>query len=38
MMDPLTGLNRGYCFVTFCEIAGAKEAVKQVLLFLLIDY
>ncbi|XP_041352548.1 heterogeneous nuclear ribonucleoprotein R-like isoform X2 [Gigantopelta aegis] len=29
MMDPLTGLNRGYCFVTFCEIAGAKEAVKQ---------
>ncbi|XP_067675876.1 heterogeneous nuclear ribonucleoprotein R-like isoform X1 [Haliotis asinina] len=29
MMDPLTGLNRGYCFVTFCEKVGAQEAVKQ---------
>lgn len=30
MMDPMTGSNRGYCFVTFCEREGANEAVKQV--------
>ena len=30
MMDPMTGFNRGYCFVTFCEKEGAQEAVKQV--------
>ena len=30
MMDPLTGLNRGYCFVTFDDRQGAQEAVKQV--------
>ena len=30
MMDPLSGLNRGYCFTTFCEKEGANEAVKQV--------
>ena len=30
MMDPLTGLNRGYCFVTYCDKDGASEAVKQV--------
>lgn len=29
MMDPLTGLNRGYCFVTFVDKSGAQEAVKQ---------
>lgn len=29
MMDPSTGLNRGYGFVTFCEKASAQEAVKQ---------
>ncbi|KAG1663622.1 Heterogeneous nuclear ribonucleoprotein Q [Nymphon striatum] len=29
MMDPLTGQNRGYAFVTFCDRAGAKEACKQ---------
>ncbi|KAL8566961.1 hypothetical protein ACOMHN_059761 [Nucella lapillus] len=29
MMDPVTGLNRGYCFVTFCEKEGASETVKQ---------
>jgi len=29
MMDPMTGMNRGYCFVTFCEKEGAEEAVKQ---------
>lgn len=28
MMDPMTGLNRGYCFVTFSERSGAQEAVK----------
>jgi len=30
MMDPLTGLNRGYCFVTFVDKEGAQEGVKQV--------
>lgn len=29
-MDPMTGLNRGYCFITFVEKDGAQEAVKQV--------
>lgn len=29
MMDPLTGLNRGYCFTTFCEREGALQAVQQ---------
>lgn len=28
MMDPLTGLNRGYAFVTFCTKEAAQEAVK----------
>ena len=30
MMDPMTGLNRGFCFVTFVEKEGAQEGVKQV--------
>jgi len=29
MMDPMSGLNRGYCFATFCDRDGAQEAVKQ---------
>lgn len=29
MMDPMTGLNRGFCFVTFSQRSGAQEAVKQ---------
>ena len=29
LMDPLTGLNRGYAFVTFCTKEAAQEAVKQ---------
>lgn len=29
MMDPMTGMNRGYAFVTFCDREGATEAVKQ---------
>jgi len=29
MMDPMTGLNRGYAFVTFTNRDGAVEAVKQ---------
>ncbi|XP_062857827.1 heterogeneous nuclear ribonucleoprotein Q [Trichomycterus rosablanca] len=28
MMDPLSGLNRGYAFITFCTKEGAQEAVK----------
>ncbi|XP_068610241.1 heterogeneous nuclear ribonucleoprotein Q-like [Brachionichthys hirsutus] len=28
MMDPLSGLNRGYAFVTFCAKDAAQEAVK----------
>jgi len=30
MMDPVSGHNRGYCFVTFTEKKAAEEAVKQV--------
>ena len=30
MMDPMTGTNRGFCFVTYCDTVGAAEAVKQV--------
>jgi len=29
MMDPLTGLNRGYAFITYCERQGAQEAVNM---------
>ncbi|XP_022082084.1 heterogeneous nuclear ribonucleoprotein Q-like [Acanthaster planci] len=29
MMDPMSGLNRGYAFATFCTQEGAKECVKQ---------
>lgn len=29
MMDPMTGLTRGYGFITFCEKDAADEAVKQ---------
>jgi Q family heterogeneous nuclear ribonucleoprotein R len=29
MMDPISGRNRGYCFVTFTEKGAAEEAVKK---------
>jgi len=29
MMDPITGLTRGYGFITFCDTEAASEAVKQ---------
>lgn len=30
MMDPFSGLNRGYAFVTFCTKEAAQQAVKLV--------
>ena len=33
MMDPMTGLNRGYAFVTFTDRDAAHEAVRQVHFF-----
>ncbi|VDK74537.1 unnamed protein product [Anisakis simplex] len=33
MMDPLTGKNRGYAFVTYCDKNSAAEAAKKILLF-----
>ena len=33
MMDPMTGTNRGFAFVTYCDTVGAAEAVKQVRYF-----
>ena len=30
MMDPLSGQNRGYAFITFCGKDAAAEAVKLV--------
>ncbi|XP_015913423.1 heterogeneous nuclear ribonucleoprotein R isoform X2 [Parasteatoda tepidariorum] len=29
MMDPLTGQNRGYAFITYCNREAAQSAVKQ---------
>lgn len=29
MMEPMTGLNRGFCFVTYSLKSGAESAVKQ---------
>ncbi|CAB4065428.1 HNRNPR [Lepeophtheirus salmonis] len=29
MMDPMTGLNRGYAFITFTEKGAAQEAMKK---------
>ncbi|VDN04099.1 unnamed protein product [Thelazia callipaeda] len=29
MMDPLTGRNRGYAFLTYCDKASAYEAAKK---------
>lgn len=34
MMDPMTGFNRGYSFITYCDRDGANEAVKQVCLII----
>lgn len=33
MMDPMTGSNRGYAFVTFSERSAAQSAVQKVRLF-----
>ena len=30
MMDPMTGQNRGYAFITFTDRESAQEAVRQV--------
>ncbi|XP_050025884.1 heterogeneous nuclear ribonucleoprotein Q isoform X1 [Dermacentor andersoni] len=29
MMDPLSGLNRGYAFITFCNREGAHNSVRE---------
>lgn len=29
MVDPFTGMNKGFAFITFCDKATMKEAVKQ---------
>lgn len=34
MMDPLTGQNRGYAFITYCNREAAQAAVKQVLILI----
>ncbi|CAG0879199.1 unnamed protein product [Darwinula stevensoni] len=34
MMDPMTGTNRGFCFVTFTSRSAAQQAVKEVCNFL----
>lgn len=34
MMDPFSGLNRGYAFVTFCSKEAAQQAVKLVSVFM----
>lgn len=34
MMDPLTGQNRGYAFITYCNREAAQAAVKQVLIYI----
>lgn len=36
MMDPLTGQNRGYAFITYKNKSGAQNAVKQVCIFKII--
>lgn len=30
MMDPMSGKNRGYAFLTYCEKSSAQEAAKKV--------
>lgn len=35
MMDPLTGQNRGYAFITYCNREAAQAAVKQVLILII---
>lgn len=38
MMDPMTGTNRGYAFVTFTTREAASNAVKQVFSIYFISY
>lgn len=34
MMDPMSGTNRGYAFITFTNRDAAQQAVREVCLFI----
>lgn len=38
MMDPLSGTNRGYAFVTYTNREEAERATVEVIIILIINY